>query len=83
MDTPALHVKAVLEDSLWVVAPATAKLSSARPLKLSRVAREPFILPASSQGLRAVIEHAATEAGVMLQVFAETLDHRCRAALAN
>lgn len=72
MDTPALHVKALLEESLWVVAPPTVKLSRERPLRFSRVAREPFILPAAPQGLRAVIEHAATEAGVTLQVFAET-----------
>ena len=70
--TPALHVKALIEESLWVVAPPTVRLSRKRPLQFSRVAREPFILPAAPQGLRAVIEHAATEAGVTLQVFAET-----------
>jgi len=71
-ETSALHVKALLEESLWVVAPASAQLSRKRPLRLTRVAREPFILPAAPQGLRAAIEHVATEAGVMLQVFAET-----------
>jgi LysR family transcriptional regulator, nitrogen assimilation regulatory protein len=71
-DTPALHVTALLEENLWVVANASAKLSRKRPLALSRVAREPFVLPAAPQGLRAVIEHAATQAGVTLQIFAET-----------
>lgn len=71
-ETPALHVKALLEESLWIVAPPTVKLSRQRPLPLARVAREAFILPAAPQGLRALIEHAATEAGVTLQVFAET-----------
>jgi LysR family nitrogen assimilation transcriptional regulator len=70
-DTSKLHVKALLEESLWV-APPSARLSRKRPLQLARVAREPFILPAAPQGLRAAIEHAATEAGVTLQVFAET-----------
>ncbi len=71
-ETSALHVKVLLEESLWVVAPASAQLSHDHPLELARVAREPFILPAAPQGLRAAIEHAATEAGVTLQVFAET-----------
>ncbi len=71
-ETPALHVKALLEENLWVVANASARLSRKRPLALSRVAREPFVLPAAPQGLRALIEHAATKAGVTLQIFAET-----------
>lgn len=71
-DAPTLHVKALLEESLWVVAPPTAKLSRLRPVKFSRVAREPFILPAAPQGLRAVIEHAAAAAGVTLNVVVET-----------
>ncbi|MFT3780124.1 MAG: LysR substrate-binding domain-containing protein [Ottowia sp.] len=71
-ETPALRVKPLLEESLWAVAAPAARLSRRRPLPLARVAREPFILPAAPQGLRAVIEHAATEAGVALQVFAET-----------
>ena len=72
MDTPALHVKTLLEENLWVVAPPSAKLSRDQPLQFSHVAQQPFILPAAPQGLRALIEHAATEAGVTLQVFAET-----------
>ncbi|WP_280189124.1 LysR family transcriptional regulator [Delftia sp. PS-11] len=71
-ETPALHVKALLEESLWVVAAPSARLSRRRPLSLSRVAREPFVLPAAPQGLRAMIEHAAAESGLTLQVFAET-----------
>ncbi|SAK81563.1 LysR family transcriptional regulator [Caballeronia catudaia] len=71
-ETSALHVKPLIEESLWTVAAPSARLSRKRPLTLARVAREPFILPAAPQGLRAVIEHAATEAGVTLQVFAET-----------
>lgn len=71
-DSAALHVKPLLEEGLWVVAPPSAQLSRKRPQRLERVARQPFILPAAPQGLRAAIEHAATEAGVTLQVFAET-----------
>ncbi|WP_433705308.1 LysR substrate-binding domain-containing protein [Paraburkholderia sacchari] len=71
-ETPALHVKALIEESLWAVAAPSAGLSHKRALSLARVAREPFVLPAAPQGLRAMIEHAAAEAGVTLRVFAET-----------
>ncbi|EGD05817.1 LysR family transcriptional regulator, partial [Burkholderia sp. TJI49] len=43
-----------------------------RPLALSRVASEPFILPSAPQGLRAAIEHAAAEADMTLRVVTET-----------
>jgi DNA-binding transcriptional LysR family regulator len=62
----------LIEESLWVVAAPSAGLSRKRALSFSRIAREPFVLPAAPQGLRAVIEHAAAEAGVTLRVFAET-----------
>lgn len=71
-ETPALQVKALLEESLWVVAPPSARLSRKRPLMLEQVAQHPFILPSAPQGLRAVIEHAATESGLTLDVIAET-----------
>jgi LysR family nitrogen assimilation transcriptional regulator len=71
-ESSALHVKALLEENLWVVAPPSAQLSRKQSLSLTRVAQEPFILPAAPQGLRALIDHAAAEAGVTLQVFAET-----------
>jgi len=71
-DSPALQVKALLEESLWVVAPPSARLSLKRPLALAQVAQNPFVLPGPPQGLRAMIEHAATEAGVALDVVAET-----------
>ena len=71
-ETSTLQVKALLEEGLWVVAPASAGLSRQQPLPWERIAREPFILPAAPQGLRAAIEQATTQAGVALQVFAET-----------
>ncbi|MFT4101923.1 MAG: LysR substrate-binding domain-containing protein [Burkholderiaceae bacterium] len=71
-ETPTLHVKALIEENLWVLAAPSARLTRKRPVTLARVARESFILPAAPQGLRATIEHAAAEAGVELQVFAET-----------
>jgi LysR family transcriptional regulator, nitrogen assimilation regulatory protein len=71
-ENPALQVKALLEESLWVVAPPSARLSLKRPLPLEQVARHPFVLPGPPQGLRAMIDHAAADAGVTLDVVAET-----------
>lgn len=71
-ETSALQVKALVEESLWVVAPPSARLSLKRPLALKQVAQHPFVLPGPPQGLRAMIEHAALEAGVVLDVVAET-----------
>ncbi len=70
--TPALQVKALLEESLWVVGPPSARLTRKRALTLARVAREPFILASAPQGLRAVVEQAFGEAGLELRVVAET-----------
>jgi LysR family nitrogen assimilation transcriptional regulator len=80
-DKPNLQVKALLEESLWLVAPPLARLSRKKPVPLERVAQEPFILPAAPQGLRAAIEHAATQGGVALKVFAETNDVNVQKAL--
>lgn len=71
-ESPALQVKALLEEGLWVVAPSSARLSRKRPQTLAQVAQHPFVLPSAPQGLRALIEHAATESGVTLDVVAET-----------
>lgn len=71
-ESPALQVKALLEESLWVVAPPSARLSLRRAVTLEQVAQHPFVLPGPPQGLRAMIEHAALEAGVVLDVVAET-----------
>lgn len=70
--SPALHASPLLEESLWAVAPARAKLTGRRRTSLARVAREPFILPSAPQGLRAAIENGARQAGLRLNVVAET-----------
>lgn len=71
-ETPTMQFKALVDEVLWVVARATARLSLKRPIPLARVAQQPFVLPGPPQGLRTLIEHAATEAGVVLDVVAET-----------
>jgi LysR family transcriptional regulator, nitrogen assimilation regulatory protein len=62
----------LVEEALWAVAPPGTRLRS--PVRLSRLAREPFILPAGMQGLRGMIEYAAASQRVQLQPVAETND---------
>lgn len=70
--TPSLHVKTLLEEGLWVVGPASAKLRRNKPVELASLAGKPFILPSAPHGLRALVEQAATLMGVSLNVVAET-----------
>jgi LysR family transcriptional regulator, nitrogen assimilation regulatory protein len=72
--TPALQVKAVLEEPLWIVAPASARLRLNRPLELVNVVGKPFILPSAPHGLRALMEQAANLMGVNFSVHTETND---------
>jgi LysR family nitrogen assimilation transcriptional regulator len=80
-DNPSMHVKALLEESLWVVASASTGLSMRRPMTMHQVAAHPFIFPSPPQGLRATIERAALQAGVTLQIAAETNDLKVQKAL--
>ncbi len=70
--TPALQVKMLVEEGLWVAGPAAAKLRHNRPVQLARVVKEPFILPSAPHGLRALIEQAAALMGLKFNVVAET-----------
>jgi DNA-binding transcriptional LysR family regulator len=70
--TPALQVRTLVEEGLWVAGPAAAKLRHDRPVQLERVVKEPFILPSAPHGLRALIEQAAAIMGLEFNVVAET-----------
>lgn len=70
----ALHIKTLLSEPLWAVAPAGAGLRRDKAVALSRVARESFVMPAASQGLRAIIEQGAAAQKLELNVSVETND---------
>lgn len=71
-DIIGLQAKTLLEEALWVVGPPSARLRREKPVPLARVARERFILPGARQGLRAMVEHAATSMELEFDVVAET-----------
>jgi len=70
----ALQITRLLSDALWVVAPASAGLRAGRPVTMKQFARHPVVLPSAAQGLRTMIEQAASTAGVALDVAVETND---------
>lgn len=71
--TPAVHTKTLLEEPLWAVAPAAARLGR-RPVALAQAMAHPFVLPSAPHGLRALLEQAAAHAKRDFNVLAETND---------
>lgn len=70
--TPNIQVKPLLEEALWLVGLAQAKLHADRPVALSELADKPLVLPSAPHGLRSLVENAATRIGLNLSVVAET-----------
>lgn len=70
--TPALQVKPLLEEPLWIVGPAAAKLRRNKPVDLAQVVKHPFVLPSAPHGLRKLMEQAVTLMGLEFSVVAET-----------
>lgn len=69
--TTFLRAKPLLLESLYLVGPAAAPLSVERSVPLSRLAREPLLLPGPRHGLRGVVDRFAVQAGVTLKVTTE------------
>lgn len=70
--TPAIQVKPLLEEGLWVVGQKDSKLSPDAPISFTDLDTLPLILPSAPHGLRGLIEHEAALLGVQLNIIAET-----------
>jgi LysR family transcriptional regulator, nitrogen assimilation regulatory protein len=70
--SPHVYAKPLLEESLWVVGPASAKLRRHRPVRLASLVGKPLILPNGPHGLRTLIDHACAVSNVELTIVAET-----------
>jgi LysR family nitrogen assimilation transcriptional regulator len=69
---PHLEARPLLEEPLWVVGPRTAKLTRRKPVPLASLSGKPMILPSGPRGIRTLVDHACTMAGVELTIVAET-----------
>ncbi|KQW01365.1 LysR family transcriptional regulator [Rhizobacter sp. Root1221] len=64
--------KPLLEEDLWIVGPAAAKLRRQKPVSLASLVGKPLILPSGPHGIRTLVDHACAVSGVELTVMAET-----------
>ncbi len=62
----------LLEEPLWVVGPANAKLKANRPVPFRTLEQQAFVLPSASHGLRALVDHACAVTNIELSISAET-----------
>jgi len=67
-----VRTQALIEEPLWVIGPAAAKLRRNKPFALARLAGQPLVLPSAPHGIRTLVDHACAVAGVELSVTAET-----------
>lgn len=69
---PQIQTTPLVEEPLWIVGPASAKLRKASPIKLSSLAQRPMILPNGPNGIRYLLDQACAVSKVSLQVIVET-----------
>ncbi len=82
------HSRGLTADDLWtetldLVGPATMDLARDRPWPLAEVAGLPLILPGARHGLRMIVEAAALDRGVTLNVVMEVESLRMELELAR
>lgn len=70
--TPSLNVRSLVREKLWVVAPASAGLTAKSPVPVARVAGYPFVMPAPGHALRTLIDRAAAQAHVVIEIAVQT-----------
>jgi LysR family transcriptional regulator, nitrogen assimilation regulatory protein len=70
ISTP-LHVRHMLDEHLWAVAPPDVWPAPKQPVSFAELARHRLIMPAPPHGLRTLIDSAAVTANVELTIAAE------------
>jgi DNA-binding transcriptional LysR family regulator len=70
--TPSVSVRTLVTEKLWVVAPADAGLSPMMPVPLAAAAEHPLVMPAPGHALRVLIDRAAVQTGVVIDIAVQT-----------
>ncbi|ALM83458.1 LysR family transcriptional regulator [Bordetella sp. N] len=70
--TDDVDARPLIEEALWAIAPAQARLRHDQPVQLSSLATQKLVLPSAPHGLRTLVEHACAVSQVTLQIAAET-----------
>jgi len=70
--SPNIVSKPLLEEDLWIVGPASAKLRARKPVPLASLVGRPLVLPSGPHGIRTLMDHACAVSNIELSVSAET-----------
>ncbi|MFC5753120.1 LysR substrate-binding domain-containing protein [Actinomadura rugatobispora] len=79
--TPSLNTHPLLRERLWAVAPASDGLRGDRPIPFAEAADHPLVMPAADHALRTLVDGAAAQAKVELDVAVETNSMRVQKQL--
>lgn len=71
-DTPSLAVLPLLDESLWAVAPPSARLDPSEAIPWTRLLAQPLVLPVAGHGLRVLVDRARSGVEVVPTVALET-----------
>jgi LysR family nitrogen assimilation transcriptional regulator len=70
--TEKIETQPLLEEALWVIAPAVAGLRASKPVTLNSLSGRALILPSGPHGIRTLVDHACAVSHVELTIAAET-----------
>ncbi|MGI5144482.1 MULTISPECIES: LysR family transcriptional regulator [unclassified Streptomyces] len=70
--TPSLNAEPLARERLWAVAPPSAGLQAERPVPFEDAVSHPLVVPAAGHGLRTVIDAAAAQANVDMNLIVQT-----------
>jgi DNA-binding transcriptional LysR family regulator len=70
--TPSLNVRPLVREKLWAVGLASDALHARHPVPFSSIAAHPVVMPTPGHALRALIDQAAAQAQIKLDVAVQT-----------
>lgn len=69
---PSLNVRTLVRERLWAVAPLSDGLSAGHPVPVARLAAHRLVMPAPGHALRTLIDQAAAQAHIEIDVAVQT-----------
>ncbi|HSA49097.1 MAG TPA: LysR family transcriptional regulator [Yinghuangia sp.] len=79
--TPSLNAHLLLHENLWAVAPASEGLRADAPVPFATAATHPLVMPTTGHALRTLIDDAAKQAGIEMDVVVQTNSMRVQKQL--
>lgn len=79
--TPSLHVRPLLREQLWAVAPPGAGLHAEAPVTIDELLPQPMVVPVAGHGLRVLVDQAYARAEALPRISIETNSMRLQKQL--